>query len=266
MGSAFVALLDSVTLHIGLTRLYSGPRLNDHCSVFQAEVWAIRASLLWIQKSSFRNIRVCSDSQAALKAIYNMFHSNKLVQDTSALLLTLRDRHLSLVWVKAHIGIPGNKRADKEAKYSTTLPNYKRLGRPLSMFKLLLKQHLLNQWQYRWNSGTNGRFTYMLLPTVSFKRLWSDRTLTRIVTNHAHFPAYLDRFNLECVPPSSLLCGLSALVDGLHFIIFCDGLKDLRDSLCPHLNSIDHFKKLLKSSKGRFIIIQLGLKLSTLYY
>lgn len=168
-------------------------------------------------------------------------------------------------WVKAHVGIPGNERADKEAKYSTMLPHFFNLGKPLSLLKLTLK-HLLNQWQIRWNSGPNGCFTHMLLPAVSHKRLSSDRTLTRIMTNHGHFSAYLDRFNPECVPPSCPLCGMVAMVDGLHFVIFSDGQKDLRDSLCPKLDSIDAFRQLLKSSKGRFIVTQLGLKLSSLYF
>lgn len=94
--AAYVVQLDGVTLHTGLARL------KDHCSVFQAEVWAIHKALTWLMRNNFKEARIRSDSQAALKGISNRFHSNKLVQDTTSLLHSLRKLNIELEWVKAH--------------------------------------------------------------------------------------------------------------------------------------------------------------------
>ena len=66
-----------------------------------------------------------SDSQAALIALNNTHMKLTLVHETSILLNSLKRRchSVTLTWVKAHIGLEGNKQADQAAKEGANSAN-----------------------------------------------------------------------------------------------------------------------------------------------
>jgi len=68
-------------------------------------------------------IAICSDSQAALKALASPKVTSALVAETVAALREL-DIHNSvrLVWVLGHHGVPGNEAADVLAKQASAQP------------------------------------------------------------------------------------------------------------------------------------------------
>lgn len=165
-GRVGVFRIEGATLHKDLARL------DDHCTIFQAEVLAILQALKWIKKNKFRDILTRPDNQAALKAVCDSFHSNIILQKTTALLHSLHLQKIRLEWVKASVGITGNEEADRETKFSATLDGHLNLCKPKNAMKLYLRHKLQEKWQEVWNSGPNGRFTHMLIPKVSTKRLW----------------------------------------------------------------------------------------------
>ena len=98
-------------------------RLQDYNTVFQAELFAIKrcAELLMVKELSNKTIRICSDSQAALKALDGPLIESRLVIDTRDVLNHVaRDNKVTLTWIPGHSGWHGNERADKLAKKATT--------------------------------------------------------------------------------------------------------------------------------------------------
>lgn len=94
-------------------------KLDDHATVFQGEVFAIKkvASILAERQIKNEIVSIYSDSQAAIKSIENFQINSKLVKDTITLLNSVgKLNNLKLVWIPAHSGYHGNEVADKLAK------------------------------------------------------------------------------------------------------------------------------------------------------
>jgi len=87
--------------------------LGCRCSVFQAEIYAIlqcaRLHRLHYRNSS--SVAICSDSQAALKALATPKVNSALVAETLCALKELSVHNsVQLVWTPGHCGIVGMKR------------------------------------------------------------------------------------------------------------------------------------------------------------
>ena len=66
------------------------------------------------------SIAICTDSQAALKALASPKVTSALVAETVAALRELAIHNsVRLVWVQGHHGVPGNEVADVLAKQAT---------------------------------------------------------------------------------------------------------------------------------------------------
>jgi ribonuclease HI len=89
------------------------------CTVFQSELRAIQMACkhLCLHKHNNKDIYIHVDSQAVLQSLIKSQITSKTVHQTVELLQELAGRHtVTLHWVKAHVGIPGNKMADEAAK------------------------------------------------------------------------------------------------------------------------------------------------------
>ncbi|GBN91955.1 hypothetical protein AVEN_103955-1 [Araneus ventricosus] len=207
-------------------------RLDNHCSVFQAEVTAIKQALLW--KQSQRPSTHChlfTDSMSSLKALQKFKPNNNLVEEIQGLL----DGTTSLHWVKAHIGVVGNEVADKAAKDASTRPTTDiHLGIPERSFKTHIRSLLLKEWQERWNrNDAKGRYTFSIFPKVSTKRCIDNHLLSQVVTNHGLCPHYLKRFNLRAC---NCRCG-EDIEDGIqHYLFWCPLLDSSRSLIHPGMS------------------------------
>ncbi|GBM96342.1 hypothetical protein AVEN_182476-1 [Araneus ventricosus] len=201
-------------------------RLNDHCSVFQAELTALHQALRW-KRSNWpsEHFHIFSDSLSSLKAINKLRPKNNLVEDVR----NLCDNSISLHWVKAHIGVAGNEAADRAAKRASEKPDIDiHLGVPERSFRTTLRKLLHAEWQIRWNTDRNGRFTQQLLKEVKPSRCISNTYISQLVTNHGLCPQYLKRFNLK---NCNCRCGEDTQDDVPHYVFSCPLTSHLRTSI-----------------------------------
>ena len=99
--------------------------LGQYTTVFQAEVYAIKACIMENLDRNYRNrnIYILSDSQAALKALDKHQINSKLVWDCHQTLMELaKHNRVQLIWVPGHEGIAGNETADQFAQIGAQHP------------------------------------------------------------------------------------------------------------------------------------------------
>ena len=96
--------------------------LPDTSTVFQAEIEAIsnacKYALANPNNLDIKYIKILSDSQAAIKALNKPRITSQSVLTALEYMETLaiNSRHLTLAWIKAHVGTEGNEQADQAAK------------------------------------------------------------------------------------------------------------------------------------------------------
>ena len=95
--------------------------LAPHSTVLQTEIAAI---LQWACKAwnygQSRNIRICSDSRAAITRLGKSVTTSTLVWECyEALNKLAEDNQVTVLWTPEHRGIKGNERADRLAKLGT---------------------------------------------------------------------------------------------------------------------------------------------------
>jgi len=90
--------------------------LSKYSTIFQAEIYAILACVNSLHTEYEASIAICSDSQAALKALNTAKTASKLVAETMMELKRLSlFSSVGLIWVPEHFNVPGNEIPNKLA-------------------------------------------------------------------------------------------------------------------------------------------------------
>jgi len=118
--------------------------------VFQAEVYAIRICVLYLCDEVNASIAICSDSQAALKALVAAKTTSQLVLETMKALMELSIHNcVRLLWVPNHSNtdhIVDNEEADKLAKQAAAAEY--RGPKPALEFSTIAVRSKVRQWAH----------------------------------------------------------------------------------------------------------------------
>ncbi len=183
-GSGFVIFEDNQEIET------SSFHLGKQYSVFQGEVFAIfkAGRSLLDHHLKYKIIDIYVDSQAALKALASHIVSSELVSQTTDTLNEIgKNNSVTLHWIKAHVGYPGNEAADKAARngaqnrslISGDLPNA-----PMTMVKNLLKDASLQKWDDDWQAIIECRQTKQWFPSTDKHKSYKILELPRFLYSH----------------------------------------------------------------------------------
>ena len=142
------------------------------------------------------------DSQAALLALANVNIKSQLVLDTVQLLNDAGiGNSITLHWIKAHAGHPGNERVDLLAKMGAQNLSMERIcpAPPSSLIKSLIKEKMHLHWSVIWNERADCRQTKLWFPTVDQNKsnqvLQLNRVeisrMVQIITGHDYLKRHI---------------------------------------------------------------------------
>ena len=129
-------------------------RLNDGATVYQAELFAIREAVYALRGLHIRGkISIHSDSRSAVERLGGNFFNDGLSFSTvKELQLLAKDSWLRLHWIKAHVGTPGNERADELAKKGTNCIIPQQVPPSQRAAKTKYKDMTNKSWQAEWEN------------------------------------------------------------------------------------------------------------------
>ena len=216
-------------------------RLPD-CTVYQAEARAIQMAIELLQTlTSTTPIHIHVDCQSVLKALTAPYIYTETMKYTRDLLQNLgQNQEISLQWVKAHIGIPGNEAADTAAKAggTSTRQTTQRIGPPRASRKKHIRKARNLAWQTAWNQRKDCRQSKMFLPGPD-PNIWKDikslpqakiSRIIRFTTGHCH----MNRQN------TIIAQGYEALDSQEAMCRLCEEAEETPEHLiteCPVLNT-----------------------------
>ena len=127
--------------------------LPNETSVYTAELMAIHYALDLAKNRDGMPTTIYSDSRSALEAIQDFYPKNQLVKEIQKRIdkLLREGETVSFCWIPAHVGVPGNEKADKAAKAAIQCTQA-RDGIPCRDYYPSLKKIIWRRWQNAWNS------------------------------------------------------------------------------------------------------------------
>ncbi|XP_050665945.1 uncharacterized protein LOC126966114 [Leptidea sinapis] len=203
-------------------------KLENYCSVFQAEMCAISKAIEDILKMPDMKVEILSDSRSSLELLRDRssfhpiaFEIKNLIQRARNMGKTIRFR-----WVRAHVGIEGNERADHLAKDAALRSKLRSAydGVPVSTLRRNIRGRTLEVWQERYTAGQTASVTKAFLPDVkvSYKLIREEpfsAFMAQVITGHGGFAAYLHRFGLKDSPVC--ICDGQTDESALHLVLDC---------------------------------------------
>jgi ribonuclease HI len=203
-------------------------KLPSYCTVYQAELLAICKATEHIAQSRGGTFGIYSDSRSALETLVknNSSHPLALQARRNLTACTSQNKSVELFWLKAHVGIEGNERADQLAKdaalKSKTKPHYDRC--PVSFVKRCIRMESLDEWNQRYRSEDTGKVTRVFLPDAVaaygiVRKMGVDACITQALTGHGGLSEYLHRF--KCKESPSCICDPEVEETALHVLVDC---------------------------------------------
>ena len=264
IGSAAVCPLTQQTRSV-----YMGP--NTTSTVYAAELQGISLALQIAQEyadrnGERRNIAIYTDNQAAIWSVakaegrsgaYILAEIARQVQELQEI-----GRTVTVRWIPAHVGIPGNEAADKAAKESTGWRKDGRWRQPAnaplnlhslrSTLKRWCKTQAEREWIADWKKETKGRATYRHTPRPTKKVLQLHKGLTKresallvqLRTEKIGLNDFLFNRNVPGISSSSCDCGERRQTVA-HVLLRCKTHRNLRNRIFGSLSGRNNLRDIL---------------------
>lgn len=135
-------------------------RINGQSSIFHAESAAIVEALHWKNhQSAIKDYVICTDSLSAISNLAKAKTKNYFKDRVHRLntQISRKGSAVTFMWVPSHLGIPGNERADKEAKEAIkklTIDQNEILAEETK--KIIMNKIIIN-WQHEWTRIQNNK-------------------------------------------------------------------------------------------------------------
>ncbi|XP_055589289.1 uncharacterized protein LOC129741577 [Uranotaenia lowii] len=147
-------------------------RMNNISSIFAAESEAIKQALTWIvdQRES-RAYLICTDSMSVVTNLEKCKLNSRWKDSVQTLFNQIVEMGSEIVifWVPSHIGIPGNERADIEAKKALELPEDENQIIDIKETRKIIKSQFINRWQMQWHSNLTNKLREVKNTVLPFK-------------------------------------------------------------------------------------------------
>jgi ribonuclease HI len=217
-------------------------RIPDYCSVFQAEVIALKqaAEILSVNGISGKDIHILTDSQAAVRALSSSYVKSCVVQSCIISLNEIsKNNRIQVVWIPGHNGYKGNCVADELARNGSaleTVTTSESINIPIRSCKTMIDKKFLAIAKSRWQTEPACNMTKTLWPQYDNKRSQTLINLNRqniskvvgLITGHTILGKHGRRLNI----PSSDLCrhceDEEEDVSTTHLLCHCSALAKSR--------------------------------------
>ena len=222
-------------------------RLSDHCSIFTAEMAAIVTAVEEVNRQvedTPGKTAILTDSLSSVLALQKSCPKHHRIDLISRVRdvtteLAMKGHEVVVVWIPAHVGIPGNEKADGLANLGR---DYRIITRDVKLgaseMKALIKKRLRAiKWNHTWrNEPDHAAFTKSLIPDVQAGYCMPHsrgtlEKLTRLRLGNPIFKATGDNYCQECDTEKSIS----------HVILTCSKHVAQRDKL-----ALEYFKQGLK--------------------
>ena len=236
--------------------------LPTNATVFTAELTAIILAVEQI-KFSDNNLNtkyvIYSDSKSAIEALKNYIEKNPLVKQIRQSINKLYSRgiQIEVCWIPAHVGIPGNEKADEKAKSGITCPIYD-VKLPVGDYIGSLKNNIKSKWQDMWNNEPVNNKLKNIKTTIGpwNSSIQQDRRteviLTRLRIGHTRYThGYLMSMPHDNVPHCRI-CNVQVTVK--HILCECRDFNQQRHIYLKNKSLLDILSDSFQFSLNRILM------------
>ena len=207
--------------------------ITDGCSIFTAEVEAIKKALTYVKVSTRKSFVIFSDSMSVLQAIESQESKNPLVNRVlqACQKILSNGKFITFCWLPSHRDIRGND-ADRAAKDALSKAQPENFDLPCTDVFMKIQPFISSLWQERWDKEVGNKL-YAIMPQID-EKYYSGCTnkkdeviINRLRIGHTRL-THSFRMENRPHPPLCDQCEGDHELTVKHILIECNFLKIIR--------------------------------------